>query len=98
MLRTLPLLALIVLLLDSCNVTGAEVNTQIDADGSGQFELGVGYLPDENDNAGIDCTPEADAPPGSSTSIEQRGAETWCVMRAPFDSVPALRALYTGLL
>lgn len=98
MLRTLPFLALAVLLLDSCNVTGAEVNTLLEADGSGQFELGVGYLPDEDDDEGIDCTPEADAPPGSSTTIEQRGAETWCVLRAPFANVPALRALYTGLL
>lgn len=96
MFRTLPVLAFLVLLLDSCNVSGAEVNTAVEADGSGQFELGVGYLLDEDEE--VDCTADADAPPGSTAFVEQRGAETWCVLHAPFASLPKLRSLYTALL
>ena len=63
MLRTLPILALIVLLLQSCNVTSAEVDTIVEADGAGEFSLGVGYLLEEDEE--VDCTADAGAAGGT---------------------------------
>jgi hypothetical protein len=69
-----------------------------EADGSGIFELGVGYLLDDDEDDEFDCTLDADAPPGSTSYVEQRGSETWCVSRFPFANLQSLRQVYASLL
>lgn len=94
--KPLAAVFLFTLLLDSCNVVGGELNTAIGEDGSGNVELGIGYLLDEEKGETIDCTPD-ETTAGATTWIEQRGAETWCVMQVPFTSLSGLRDFYLTL-
>lgn len=94
--KPLAAVFLFTLLLDSCNVVGGELNTAIGEDGSGDVQLGIGYLLDEEKGETFECTPD-EAAAGASSWVEQRGAETWCVIQVPFTSLSGLRDFYLTL-
>ncbi|MCX6071747.1 MAG: hypothetical protein NTU91_12975 [Chloroflexi bacterium] len=91
--RSLPLLALLTLMLSACDVAGGEWNTTITPDGSGVTEIGVGFLPDEDE---VTCDTDG-GPEGAEVRQETRGAETWCVYSFPFSDLNQLASWYNAI-
>lgn len=81
--------------LSACDVVGGEWNTTIEADGSGFTQIGIGYLPEGDDS--VDCDSE-ESTLDASVSVEQRGAEVWCIYTISFSSLRELRAIYQEIL
>jgi hypothetical protein len=96
--RCLPFVILSAAFLSACNIAGAELNTTIEPDGSGQIEFGLGVRPDEGEgeSAAPECTAD-DSWPGATARTEQRGDEAWCFVQAPTGSLGELREFYTSL-
>ena len=84
-----------VVLLAACDVVGGEWNTTIEDDGSGFTQIGIGYLLEEGDT--VDCESE-ESTLDAGVSVEQRGAEVWCIYTFSFASLRELRAIYSEIL
>lgn len=82
------------------NLAGINVTTTIEADGSGQFLIEVGFLPSEDgeQDEEISCSGDSsELPPGAQMRQEMRGQETWCIVTMPFADISELRTAYQEL-
>lgn len=89
---------LAMLLLAGCHKL--EATTQIQPNGSGELQSGVGFSVEERanmepqNNASQDFCNTSQTLENVTTTEEQRGDETWCVTTTQFKTLEELRALY----
>ncbi len=92
------LLVLSLLVLAGCHKL--EVTTQIESNGSGTLQSGVGFSAEERANVekqynnAQDFCNTAEAPEIVTVTEEQRGDETWCITMIRFRNLEDLRGLY----
>jgi hypothetical protein len=98
--RSLKIVVLVIgaLLLAGCHKLQA--TTKIEANGSGELQMGIGFSAEErakmekqNSNPQDFCN-TSKPPPNTIVTEEQRGEETWCITTARFKNLEQLRSLY----
>lgn len=95
---------ILVLALSGCNLN---FNTSVQGDGAGRMIVEIGYTTSEiedwwdesvSSNFCQDIWYEEDLaeefPPGATIRVEQRGAQTWCIVDIPFSNLRQLRDVY----
>lgn len=99
---------ILVLALSGCNLN---FNTRVQGDGAGRMSIEIGYTTAEiedwwEESVSANFCEEIwyeenlaqDFPPGATIHVEQRGAQTWCIVDIPFSNLRQLRDVYEDAL
>ncbi len=100
---------LLALALSACNLN---FNTNVQANGSGNLRVEIGYTAEELEDwwdepvsAMAFCEDiwyeeriAEDLPPGATLRVERRGAQIWCLVDVPFSNLRQLKDVYEDVL